>query len=1150
MAARALRSAACRAALVVVVLVSAFGQPPEAEATTVVCGGRAATIVGTPGRDRITGTAGPDVISGLGGSDLIRAGGGADVVCGGSGRDIIDGGSGDDLLFGGAGSDILRGGSGSDSCHGGPGRDWQEGCEQPAHGVCASQGPIDVRALVGGGFAWHSGSTSDIGTVENVFDGALGGGSLYRSAAVNPAFIGISFSAPVALRELRVNLSHASGDPAYEWWVEAADSEADLDTKSGSYALVVSPTTTASDLWSGATLAADHSATVVRLWVRRLTGDDYVHIDEWELYGDAPFALLAQPRGVAVDASGRTLVAEAGADCVTVFDQTGAVVGHVGSPGTAAGQLRRPWDLAIDPAGRVYVVDRGNNRVEVFTAGGAFLRTIGGSGATPGKFGDPQGVGVDGHGRIYIADTGYHRVQRFLPNGVLDPSWGGDGVVGASGEVRRDHSGFAEPTDVAIHPATGNVYVADRGNQRIEVFDGFGRYVRTHFAVYRANALAFDGAGNLFVAGEDPNEGYHPYDGRLRLLRAGDDLISGHYTGGLDDIGRIQGGVAVRPDGSVVFSDVLEGRLVAADRTFAPPLSDLRVDARGDSVTFRWKTRAPLTGSVRASVEGRPATLVVEGAPTTDHDVTVRDLAPGTLLSYGVSFPDTFSGMPRFTAADRVNTGVPAGLTQVLRLKAVGAIYTDVQDGPGYTAMSDANYEELRARFQRVADFFWRNSGCRLWLDIEVVTIGRDVVDSLSVWSTIEADLSALGRGPADDYDVAWAASDLAGGNFGGGGVLFGRTVGLAQWVTQTDFVAMHEVSHSIDSIYAASGLPGYAFNHGIWAVPSSGGSGHQTSVNGQILRNLLAASFTATTAPFTKILAVPDADGDSVPDVSVPGLLVPFSITEAVLGTSTSATDTDGDGLGDLAEVTALTYHGTDPLDVDTDGDGTRDGRDRNPAYPVSERIARGAPTVDGAISPAEGWTVMTDGWGYPNDAFSDDNNAHQGQVTTYAAWDDRYLYLAYRGPAARVTLAVDGDADNRFMGPANYQLALDSGAFSRSVMVNVGVPDLFRQIDDDGQWSELFDTDPVFTRPYNGVPFSGSTTDGAGFPGRLVDEGDLLYQRGGSGGATAWEVAIPWSTATSFRGFRGKVLGLAFDVAGDTLFETDRNAIVTLAG
>ncbi len=83
-----------------------------------ICGGQAATIVGTEGVDKLFGTVGPDVIVGLGGNDSLYGLGGNDVICGGAGDDVIDGGAGNDMLEGGTGRDRVIGGLGDDDVRG------------------------------------------------------------------------------------------------------------------------------------------------------------------------------------------------------------------------------------------------------------------------------------------------------------------------------------------------------------------------------------------------------------------------------------------------------------------------------------------------------------------------------------------------------------------------------------------------------------------------------------------------------------------------------------------------------------------------------------------------------------------------------------------------------------------------------------------------------------------------------------------------------------------------------------------------------------------------------------------------------------------------------------------------------------------------
>src|SRR5215211_1857760 len=91
--------------------------------TTLKCGGKTATIVGTAGNDVLLGTDGADVIVGLDGNDRIRGGRGRDVICGGSGRDRLSGGRSGDRIAGGRGNDRIGGGSGNDRLSGNSGRD-------------------------------------------------------------------------------------------------------------------------------------------------------------------------------------------------------------------------------------------------------------------------------------------------------------------------------------------------------------------------------------------------------------------------------------------------------------------------------------------------------------------------------------------------------------------------------------------------------------------------------------------------------------------------------------------------------------------------------------------------------------------------------------------------------------------------------------------------------------------------------------------------------------------------------------------------------------------------------------------------------------------------------------------------------------------
>lgn len=137
-------SALVMAGVVAVLLIEPF----TVRTAAMKCGGKKATIVGTPGNDRIVGRRGHDVIYGDGGSDRIVGGAsGNDRICGGPGNDRIEGGRGNDRLYGGAGNDRIEGGRGSDKAiEGGPGRDRLFG----GRGNDAIEGGRDADRIDGG----------------------------------------------------------------------------------------------------------------------------------------------------------------------------------------------------------------------------------------------------------------------------------------------------------------------------------------------------------------------------------------------------------------------------------------------------------------------------------------------------------------------------------------------------------------------------------------------------------------------------------------------------------------------------------------------------------------------------------------------------------------------------------------------------------------------------------------------------------------------------------------------------------------------------------------------------------------------------------------------------------------------------------------
>ncbi len=99
-------------------------------------------------------------------------------------------------------------------------------------------------------------------------------------------------------------------------------------------------------------------------------------------------------------------------------------LGEIGVAGADKGHFDRPTDMAILPAGDIFVSDGyGNRRVVHFDAKGEYVNQWGQGGDGPGQFALPHSIVADSHKRLYVADRENARIQVFDTQGKLLAVW-------------------------------------------------------------------------------------------------------------------------------------------------------------------------------------------------------------------------------------------------------------------------------------------------------------------------------------------------------------------------------------------------------------------------------------------------------------------------------------------------------------------------------------------------------------------------------------------------------------------------------------------------------------------------------------------------------------------------------------------------------
>ncbi len=126
-----------------------------------------------------------------------------------------------------------------------------------------------------------------------------------------------------------------------------------------------------------------------------------------------------------------------------------------------------------------------------------YITKWGSEGTGDGEFYQPHDVAVDSSGDVFVADSENHRIQKFDSNGNFITKWGSEGA--GDGQFKWTYG-------VAVD-SSGDVFVADSGNRRIQKFDSNGNFITKWGSQGTGDGqfngphdVAVDSSGDVFVA--------------------------------------------------------------------------------------------------------------------------------------------------------------------------------------------------------------------------------------------------------------------------------------------------------------------------------------------------------------------------------------------------------------------------------------------------------------------------------------------------------------------------------------------------------------------------------------------------------------------------------------------------------------------------
>jgi DNA-binding beta-propeller fold protein YncE len=213
------------------------------------------------------------------------------------------------------------------------------------------------------------------------------------------------------------------------------------------------------------------------------------------------------------DATGIGEIPEGVGHVVYKFSPEGELLmtlGRKGVAGDGTDVFNQPSDVLVAPTGEIFVADGhgtgGNNRIMKFSADGRFIRQWGTTGDGPGEFRDPHALAMDSQGRLFVADRGNSRIQIFDQEGTHIATWT---QFGRPSGLFIDSSDVLYATDSESNTRRNpgwrrGIYIGNATDGRLTAFIPDPEPDPDASATSGAEGVAVDALGNIYGAEVGP----------------------------------------------------------------------------------------------------------------------------------------------------------------------------------------------------------------------------------------------------------------------------------------------------------------------------------------------------------------------------------------------------------------------------------------------------------------------------------------------------------------------------------------------------------------------------------------------------------------------------------------------------------------------